>query len=71
MGLQTHTDVLENRNMDSTKEDNPEIDAEVDLEGEHICALNEIEGPRNKKWIHKGVAGEVKKKNAWYKRKFR
>jgi hypothetical protein len=53
MGLETQTDVLENRNTDSKEEDNPEIDVEVDLEGELICALNEIERLRNKKWIQK------------------
>jgi hypothetical protein len=49
MALETQTDVLENRNTDLKEEDNPEIDVEVDLEGELICALNEIErlGTRN------------------------
>jgi len=41
------------RNIDSKKEDNHNIDAEVDLEVELICALNEIEIPTNKKRIQK------------------
>jgi hypothetical protein len=49
MGLETQTD----RNTDSTKEDNHEIDTEVDLEGELICALSEIEILRSKKRMQK------------------
>jgi hypothetical protein len=51
--LETPTEELENRNTDSTKEDNLEVDAEVDLEGDLICTLNETEISRNKKWIQK------------------
>jgi len=40
MGIETQTNVVENRNIYSTEEDNPEIDAKVDLEGEIICSLN-------------------------------
>jgi len=53
MGLETHTHVLEDGNTESTKEDNLEIDAEVDLEGELICALTEIERLKKTKWIQK------------------
>jgi hypothetical protein len=53
MGLETQTNVLENRNIDSIEEDNPEIDAKVDFEGVLICALNEIKRLRNKKWLQK------------------
>jgi hypothetical protein len=53
MALETQTDVLENRNTYLKEEDNLEIDVEVDIEGELIIALNEIESPRNKKWIQK------------------
>jgi hypothetical protein len=61
MGVETHTDVLENRNIDSTEEDNPEIDAKVDLEGEIICSLNEMERLRIKKWIQKEQLKNYKK----------
>jgi hypothetical protein len=40
MGLETKTNVLENGNTNSTEEYNLEIDVEVDLEGDLICALN-------------------------------
>jgi hypothetical protein len=32
MGLETQTNDLENEDTDSTEEDNPEVDVEVDLE---------------------------------------
>jgi hypothetical protein len=54
MGLEAQTDILEKGNADSIEEEyNIEIDAEVDLEGELKCALNEIERPRKKKQIQK------------------
>jgi len=53
MGVETHIDVLKNGNEVLTKEEDSEIDAEVDLEGEIISSINEIEEPRNKKGILK------------------
>jgi hypothetical protein len=49
MALETQTNEMKNRSKYLKEEDNPEIEVEVDLEGEVICALNEIERPRNKK----------------------
>jgi hypothetical protein len=53
MGVQTHTDVLENGNVGLIEEEGSEIDAKVDLERELISSLNEIEKLRNKKGILK------------------
>jgi hypothetical protein len=47
MGLQTQTDVLENRDTDST-EDNPEVDAEINLEAKLISAFEEIDRLKEK-----------------------
>jgi hypothetical protein len=58
MGIKTQID----RNTYSIEEDNHEIDVEVDLEGELICALNEIERSGNKKRLQKEQLKKYRKK---------
>jgi hypothetical protein len=53
MALEIHKYVLENRDTDSTEDDNHEIDAEVHHEVELISALEEIDGLKEKNRNHK------------------
>jgi hypothetical protein len=61
MALETWTSELENKSTNLREEDNPEIEVELDIEGEIICVLNEIKRLRNNKWPQEEHMNKYKK----------